>query len=61
LDTEKKKTKKVSSPDVQLEIDLLEGQTRSEIKAKADPVSSNENTGNIELSKKEKRVQNNED
>mgnify|MGYP003640633344 CR=1 FL=1 len=51
----------MSSPDVQLEIDLLEGQTRSEIKAKADPVSSNENTGNIELSKKEKRVQNNED
>tara|TARA_R110002049_G_scaffold252855_1_gene428146 strand:- start:297 stop:482 length:186 start_codon:yes stop_codon:yes gene_type:complete len=61
MDTEKRTPQKMSSPDVELEIDLLEGQTSSPKKVKAIPVSRKENTGNKEFPKKEKRAQKNED
>tara|TARA_R110002096_G_scaffold1077_4_gene5829 strand:- start:767 stop:946 length:180 start_codon:yes stop_codon:yes gene_type:complete len=55
MDTEKRTPQKMSSPDVELEIDLLEGQTSSPKKVKAIPASSTEITRNKELSKKEKK------
>lgn len=55
MDTEKRTSKKISSPDIELEIDLLEGQVRPPKKGKAIPVSRKENTGNKEFPKKEKK------
>ncbi|GAB5409178.1 MAG: hypothetical protein BalsKO_15430 [Balneolaceae bacterium] len=60
MDVEKRTSNKMSSSNIQLEIDLLERQISSQKKVKAIPISGNKNTGNKEFPKKEKRVRKNE-
>ncbi len=55
MDTEKRTTNKVSSPDMQLEIDLLDGEINSQKNVEAIPVSNNKNTENKKFLKKEKK------